>query len=311
MDLKGVIKKFEERPVRMSYGAGKMSKRFNCTMNDIYEARRIVRILKKNEHSKIKHLPKILIFDIETAPLRAYVWSRWQQNVYLDQTISEWFMLTWSAKWLGSTETLSNRLVGSEVKAEDDYRIVKDLWRLINEADIIIAHHGDKFDVPKMNSRFIINGLNPPSSYITIDTRKVAARQFGFSSNKLDALAGYFGFDCKLDTDFKLWSKCMDGDEDSLKYMEKYNKYDVELLEDVYLKLRPWIKPHPNVSLYSNYNEPQCATCGSLNVKDEGFYYTSTGKYPTYRCDCGAISRGRTTIVEKDKKKSLLVSSAR
>ena len=148
--------------------------------------------------------------------------------------------------------------------------------------------------------------------YQQIDTKIVAAKQFGFSSNKLDALAGYFGLECKLDTDFELWSKCMDGDTESLKYMEKYNRYDVELLEEVYLRLRPWIKAHPNVGLYMETDKPVCPNCGSEDIVDDGhYYYTSTGKYSTMRCSCGAISRRRFTEVPKEKRKKLVVSTAR
>ena len=43
---------------------------------------------------------KILILDIETAPIRAKVWGIWNQNISIDQIESDWFILTWAAKWL-------------------------------------------------------------------------------------------------------------------------------------------------------------------------------------------------------------------
>lgn len=76
----------------------------------------------------------------------------------------------------------------------------------------MIAHNGKKFDIPKINTRFIINGLNPPSPYKQIDTLEVARKQFGFSSNSLDALATFFGFDNKDPHDFILWKSCLNGD---------------------------------------------------------------------------------------------------
>ena len=151
---------------------------------------------------------------------------------------------------IGEKEVYSNVLTPQEILNEDDGRIVKNLWKLLDEADIVIAHNGKKFDIPKINARFILNECPPPSFYKQIDTKEVAAKQFGFSSNKLDALAGYFGFKVKLDTDFSLWERCMRGDDEALQYMEIYNRHDVELLEEVYIRLRPWIKAHPNVALY-------------------------------------------------------------
>ena len=303
MDKTELSKIFRDKKYLLNMGSGKLSKMYKVDREVIIEAKSLTRRSVK--------LPNILILDIETAPLRAYVWSRWKQNVYLEQTISEWFMLTWSAKWLFNSKVISNRLTGEEVLREDDSRIVKHLWQLLDQADIVIAHNGDFFDIPKINSRFILNGLPPTSPYQTIDTKKVSAKQFGFSSNKLDALAGYFGFEPKFDTDFKLWSKCMQGDEDSLKYMEFYNKHDVELLEEVYLKLRPWIKGHPNLGLYMELDIPVCQNCGSTKLTPiDHHYYTQTGKYRTVRCECGAIGRERVTSLDKETRKVLTVGLA-
>lgn len=254
-------------------------------------------------------IPKILIWDCETAPMKAFVWSRWKQNVYLEQTISEWFFLSFSAKWLYSGEVISDVLTPQEVKNEDDSRIVKKLWKLLDEADVVVAHNGIKFDIPKANSRFIINGLKPPRPYHVVDTKVVAAKQFGFSSNKLDALCEYFGIEHKMGTDFSLWKHCMEGDEKSLKYMEKYNRKDTVILEEVYLRLRPWIKNHPNVGNFFNEDKPICSCCGSDNLTElDSYYYTQVGQYKLYRCECGALSRGRKSVKNKDVNKNLIIS---
>lgn len=304
MTVEQIVVKMSKSPFYIGTGAGKLAKKWGCDVSMVHDAKNIIRF------GKTITKPKTLIIDIETSPMRAYVWSRWKQNIYLDQTISEWFMISWSAKWLYSGEVLGEVLTSEEIMAEDDLRITKALWQLLDDADIVIAHNGDAFDIPKINSRFIMNGLRPTTPYTQIDTKKIASKQFGFSSNKLDALAGYFGIPHKMDTDFELWSNCMRGDEKSLAYMLKYNKMDVTILEEVYLKLRPWIKGHPNVSLYNEDAVTQCCSCGStsLNVIPDKNYYTSVGVYPLYRCKCGAISRGRKTIVDKVKSKQVLTS---
>ena len=97
-------------------------------------------------------------------------------------------MLSWAASWLGSGEVMSARLYSEEVLDECDFRIVKQLWNLLNEADIVVAHNGNAFDIPKIRARFALNGLPPTSFYQQIDTKITAAKEFGFSSNKLDAL---------------------------------------------------------------------------------------------------------------------------
>lgn len=309
MDLQQVVEKFKSNPMYMQSGAGKLGRRFNCSREIIIRAREIVRSLPKDK--KIEPVTKILILDVETSPMRSYTWSRWKQNIYLDQTISEWFMISWAAKWLYSTETMSAVLTPEEMLQENDGRIVKDLWKLLDDANIVIAHNGNSFDIPKIMSRCIVHQLPPPASYSQIDTKVVSAKQFGFSSNKLDALAGYFGIETKIDTNFDLWKRCMLGDSEALSYMEEYNRKDVEILEEVYLKMRPYIKGHPNVALFNNDAYTQCVSCGSsnINVIPDKLYYTSVGAYDMYRCnDCGAISRGRRTVISRNKNNHTLTA---
>lgn len=258
-------------------------------------------LLKSKSTKPNFNTPKILIFDVEIAPMMAYVWRRWKQNISLNQTISEWFMLCWSAKWLYSNEILGECLTTEEANNMNDYRIVKKLRDLINEADIVVAYNGKKADIPWLNSRIIIHNINPPKPYLLVDPLITAKQYFGFSSNKLDALASYFGFDPKLETGgFDLWKKCMMGDKEALNHMLIYNKQDVKLLEEVYLKLRPWIKNHPNIANLTN--KECCCTCGSTNFKliKGKYYYTTVSKYNLYKCsDCNTIFRGRTNLNKK------------
>jgi DNA polymerase elongation subunit (family B) len=253
----------------------------------------------KYEQTKVEPKVKILFLDIETAPSRAYVWGRWKQSIHQPQVISEWFILSWAAKWLNEDSVMSDRLRGEEVKKESDVRICTSLWTLLDECDIVVAHNGDAFDIPKIQSRLLMNNIAPPSPYRQIDTKNVAKKQFGFSSNKLDSLATYFKFGNKLDTDFELWKNCMEGDEESLRYMEKYNKEDVVILEKVYLKLRPWIKSHPNLDTYSNDETPTCPLCGSEHIylETDKNFYTQSSKFDVYRCcDCGGVSRSKKAV---------------
>lgn len=292
MNIQQLAALMEQKPYLKGMGKGLLSKRYNISPEEVVTAKAIAKIGKA--------VPRILIFDIETSPLKAYVWRLWKNNVNLDHIISEWFCIAWSAKWLYSNEVMGEVLTPQEIIQEDDKRIITSLWDLINKADIVVAHNGNKFDIPRINSRFIIHGLPPTKPYFSVDTCQVAKKQFGFSSNKLDALAGYFNIPHKLDTDFDLWKRCLQGDKEALEYMLKYNKKDVTILEEVYLRLRPWIKNHPNMGNLEG-NKCACAYCGSLNIEiqPEHWYYTSVGKYPIYRCeDCGGVSRGRKKVNE-------------
>lgn len=257
---------------------------------------------------------KVLILDIETAPIRAYVWGIWQQNVGTHQIQSDWFCLTWAAKWLFEDKVYSGKLKPKEVANQDDKRIIWGIWNLVNEADIVIAHNGAKFDMPKLNSRFIINGLNPPLPYQIIDTLVHIRRQFGFTSNKLDYVNKLLNLERKKDTNFELWENCMKGNANALSEMEEYNVQDVRILEETYLQIRPWIKPHPNMGLFIlDEKEHRCPNCASDKLTEQGKNYNTTANvYILMRCDnCGASSRKRLGSANIKQKRHLLISSAR
>lgn len=309
--------KFKDKPYMIEMGKGKLANWLGVTEEVIVQARAIAKNLIQygteynpdvTENVFKTNFPKILIFDIETSPSITYTWGRFKQNIALSQVAQDPIMLTWSAKWLYNPEIMSDKVTKEEVLKFDDFRIVASLWDLLDEADIAVAHFGDYFDIPFMQSRAIINGFKPFSTIKSIDTKRVAASQFRFPSNKLDALGTYFGLGNKIETTFDLWKGCLAGNQESINKMSKYNDQDVILLEEVYLKLRPYIRSHPNIGIYIESDRTICSCCGSGNLINERgkFFYTQTTKYPIFRCmDCGGLTRGRKTVLDKIVKKTL------
>lgn len=257
-----------------------------------YSIEQLKELVKKDAR-----LPKILIFDIETAPMSAFVWKRYKENVSLEQTISESFMLCWSAKWLYEEEVFGDALTPIEAVVESDARIVKSLYDLISQADIIVAYNGRNFDIPYMNQRFLVHGYPPYAPVQVIDPYETAKSVFRFSSNKMDHIATELGLQNKIKTDFNLWKSCMQGDKKALEDMLKYNKQDVVVLEEIYCRMMPWIKGHPNISNYFD-DKLRCTRCASENIKKlDKFFYTPSGKYELYRCtNCGSIFRGKKNL---------------
>lgn len=296
--FKEVVDLMINKPAYLRMGKGKLSKRFNCSQEDIVRARREAKLLLNNNNI---NTPKILFFDIETTPMVSYTWGRWQQNVSLEQTIQESYMLCWSASWMDSNEVFGDSLTPEEAVTGDDNRIIKSLWKNVDEADILVAYNGVDFDVKKINGMFFTHGLNPPTPYKVVDPCRVARAKFGFSSNKMDALAKYLGIPVKMGTDFSLWKACMNGRKEALDYMLEYNKKDVEILKQIYLKMLPYISNHPNVCNYIDGNM-SCTHCGethNFEKIDNHYYYTDVNKYQIYRClTCGSIFRDRYSIRE-------------
>lgn len=238
---------------------------------------------------------RVLLYDIETSPNLGWTWGKYEQNVI--EFMEEWHMLTFSYKWLGEKTTHVRSLPDYKLyrkEPKNDRELVKELWKLFDEADAIIAHNGDAFDIRKTNARFVQHGLVPPSPYKSIDTKKVAKRYFKFESNKLDDLGHNLGLGRKLDTGgFELWLGCMAGDRKSWDLMCKYNKQDVVLLEKVYLALRPWMMNHPRLDLLNDIRD-NCPNCGSTHIQSRGFGINTTSKYHRLNCqDCGSWFKGK------------------
>lgn len=261
--------------------------------------------------SKNKKGPKVLVLDIETAPIVAWCWGIWDQNVGLNQIKSDWHLLSFSAKWLGDSP---NKIVYADQRnakvIEDDRPLLDKVWKLLDECDILITQNGKKFDTKKLNARFVLNGMPAPSSYKQIDTLVIAKKHFGFTSNKLEYMSDKLCVKYKKQTKrkyagFELWKECLAGNREAWNEMKHYNQYDILSLEELYYKLIPWDSTI-NFALYYD-NEIRTCTCGSEEFKHNGFHYTPSGKFQRFRCTkCGKEGRHNKNLFSKDKRNSLL-----
>jgi hypothetical protein len=233
---------------------------------------------------------KILFLDIETLPNISYTWGKYEQNVI--DFHQEWCLATFAAKWLGG-KVFSKGLPdypGYKPWSYDDSKLAADLWKLFDEAEVIIAHNGDQFDIKKANARFLLHHLEPPSPYKTVDTKKIAKAVAKFNSNKLDDLGEHLGEGRKIKTEFSLWRGCMTGDAKSWSKMCRYNEQDVLLLERVYNRLLGWAKNHPNLGTI--VNDFCCPKCGSKALQSRGMAVTTAMKYRRFQCqECGGWTR--------------------
>lgn len=241
--------------------------------------------------------PNVILLDIETSPLTAYTWGTFDQNVLKILEPSKILSVCW--KELHSDETTVKAISdykGYKPGVIDDKKLVQEVWDVLDKADVVIAHHGDAFDIKKLNARFVWHGLAAPSFYKTVDTKKVASRYFRFDSNSLNNIGGYLGLGKKVENGgFDLWVRCIAGDQEAWELMKLYNKQDVLLLEKVYLALRPFMENHPNLNIVSD--KPLagivCPTCLSQKMTKRGFSTTRTGRKQRYQCSsCASWSSG-------------------
>lgn len=236
---------------------------------------------------------KILIFDLETSPNIGYSWGKWEQNII--EFVKEWELLCFAYKWYGESKT--HVVSRPDFKDKTDKSITKALWKLFDEADVLIAHNGQQFDVKKAKAKFIEHGLTSPSPTKLIDTRVIAKRQFAFNSNSLNDLGKLLKVGKKAPTGgFDLWLGCMSNDKKSWETMKNYNKQDVVLLEQVYEKLKPWSTDTINLATYTGHKDG-CPTCGSNKVQARGKSVAKTAVYKRLQCQsCGHWFRSSKKI---------------
>jgi hypothetical protein len=240
---------------------------------------------------------KILYFDIECTPVLGWMWGAYEQNLLNKH--EDWRLLGFSYAWNEAKpkavypenwDQWSYDPPGpSRIRNSLERDMVEQAWHLFDEADVIVAHHGDRFDIPKMNAKFVQYGLGMPAPSLSIDTKKIASRHFKFTRNNLGELGQDLGLgdkdhipmmDLQFDIIFgrngkKPWDT-----------MRKYNLRDIELLRDVFNVLRPATK------LPVNHHEG-CVHCGSVNYQKRGVRRMRSGMtYQQYQCnDCGTYFR--------------------
>lgn len=241
---------------------------------------------------------KVLVFDIELSPMLAYVWDRRDVNISLNHIRDDWFVIAWAAKWLD--EPASSVIYRDQRNAKpigNDKDILVPLWKLLDEADIVITQNGKNFDSPKLNARFIMHGMKPPSPYKHLDTYQIVRRVAKFTSNKLEYLTDklctkYKKLSHKKFPGMSLWSECLAGNKAAWDEMKRYNIHDVLSTEEFYNKIKPWT-PSGMTKVYkvTNFHE-DCGVCGG-RLKKSGTAYYSRGAIQRYACtSCGTWSQG-------------------
>ena len=234
--------------------------------------------------------PKVLIWDIETGFNLARIFSLFNKYKPIPHTAlqQERYMISMSWKELGSTRinalSLLNDMPRFKTNPHDDYHLVKACREVLSEADALVAHYGDSFDLKFFNARLLINGLAPLPPVIHIDTYKIAKRHFLLNSNRLDYIGQVLGLGGKIHTTEDLWHDCFDGKVKAVREMVRYNKQDVALLEKVYQRLAPFTSSSLNMNHFFGDFEPVCPTCGDDHLHARGKRYTKVSEQQRFQC---------------------------
>lgn len=202
-----------------------------------------------------------LFFDIEVSPNIGLFWkSGHEVSVDHNSIIKERAIICICYKWEGQKKVYSLRWD----KNQNDKKMVSDFIKVADCASELVGQNGDRFDVKWIRTRAIIHGLLWTPYINTLDTLKMARGSFNFNSNRLDYLGKVLLHKGKLDTGFNLWKDILlHNSESSMKKMIKYCKNDVILLEEVFNKFAPYVKPKMSYAT----DKGNCPECNSDNLR--------------------------------------------
>jgi DNA polymerase III epsilon subunit-like protein len=162
---------------------------------------------------------------------------------------------------------------------------------VVLDADELVAHNGDKFDLKWLNTRLVYHGFDPKPIERTVDTLAIARRRFMFNSNRLDYIGQFLGLGQKIDTGgIELWKDIvLNKDAKAMAKMVRYCKQDVKLLEQVYHKLADYHNPKTHVGVHVGNERWSCPSCGSENVRINKVRMSALGipRYTMHCNDCG------------------------
>lgn len=243
----------------------KLSKYFNVTERTIRKwANKLeIGLMTKN----IVSPNKILIYDIETTRVKAWVWWSGKQFVSGDSLIDEPKIITIAYKWLGEDDitvlTWDEKL--------SDKQLLEKFLKVYNSADMVIGQNNDRFDNRWVNARAMKYGLDVNTFVRSFDIMRETKRLFRLPSYSMKYITNYLGIQTKLEHEgIKMWEKIQTGTpEEQKEYLQKmveYNRQDIVATEDMYLTLRKYMGHKTHFGVLNGQERFTCPNCGGKNV---------------------------------------------
>ena len=240
----------------------------------------------------VSNSPRIVLFDIETSHNLIAKFDLRDEWVPHTNILRERFVICAAWKALGEKSTHAVAVTRKQALAGDDKQVIQTVHRVLSEADVVVGHNANRFDIPWLNGRVLFHRFKPMPPLRVVDTLTVAKRSFSLNSNRLDYLGKYLGLGGKTSTPAGLWLDVLKGDSKAIRTMVEYNKRDVTLLEDVFMHLRPYVPDYINRQFFGSIEG--CPRCGSTHIQSRGLHRSLTQTYNRFQCcECGGWFRSR------------------
>jgi hypothetical protein len=194
-------------------------------------------------------------------------------------------------KWQGDAEV---HHLDWGLDKQCDKKLVKNFIKEMNKATEIVTHNGKRFDTPWIRTRAAYHGIPMNHAYNEIDTYRLCKKYLNLPSNSLAEACKYFDLKPKEDPGgIQTWIDVIyNKDRKALDHLLFYGDGDVESLEELFIKLRPYFRPNMHYGIYEGGEKFHCPECSKLGNYDKR-YVTAHGTVQHYmRCrgktGCGA-----------------------
>lgn len=228
-----------------------------------------------------------LYWDIETSPCLVLAFrTGYQVDINYEGIIEERRVICIGYKWEGEKQVHVLRWD----KNRCDKAMLAKFMEVAAEADELVAHFGNQFDLPWFRTRVLFHKLNPIPIYKTVDTKALASKYFYFNSNKLDYISKFLGHGGKLETKYQMWIDIMMKNcQVAMDKMCRYCAVDVVKLEKVFKDIQLFVRPRTHAGVFAHRDKWTCAHCGSENVRMSKRRVTANGsvQYQMQCLDCG------------------------
>jgi len=172
---------------------------------------------------------KRCFFDIETTGLS----GNWD------------YMITYCIKPEGSDDIITGCITKKEIDSgEFDKRIVKECIDNLMKFDRIYGFYSSKFDIPFLRTRALELGIDFPM-YGAIshkDIYYIARYKLKLHRNRLETVCDLLGIKGKTHENPTTWRLASGGNKKALNDILDHNRWDVIILEQVYQKLKDFVK---------------------------------------------------------------------
>lgn len=246
---------------------------------------------------------KGIVIDIETSPTKVLMYGNIYEPVVV-KILDHTQILSMAYRRIGENKThyIGQNSFGSYKKGKlNDKCLLVAISEVLKDADYIVGHNSDNFDIKTIKERIIYHRLSPLPDIPSLDTKKLIKGVTKLPSNKLQHVTEFLKNGGKMPHGgMDMFIGCMAGDEKEWKMNEKYNKQDVDITYKDFIDILPYVKL-PNTYSRMNNKDVNCSnpTCKSLNLVLHKKRRRVNGFVNQYQCnECGRYTTD--TRVVKD-----------